>query len=257
MGAADLAARRTGPGRALADQAAAMARTCLAMAERFAAGGTLFTFGTGSSAADAQHVAVEFLHPVVVGKRALPALSLATDTATVTGVAARTGFVDVFAHQLTELATPVDIAFGLATDDHDQAVVRGLDVARGRGLLTVALTGGDGTGPLSAPGAVDHHLHIPSSDRLVVKEVHVTAYHVLWELVHVFFEHPGLIATGPTCITCSDQAVDVVVLELLGNGLARVGTEHGIEEVSVALVDAVVGDHVLVHAGEAIAVVDG
>jgi D-sedoheptulose 7-phosphate isomerase len=91
----------------------------------------------------------------------------------------------------------------------------------------------------------------------VVKEVHVTAYHVLWELVHVFFEHPGVLeaCTDDHCITCSDEAVEVVVMELIGDGLARVDTGAGLEEVSVALVDAVVGSRVLVHAGEAIAVV--
>jgi D-sedoheptulose 7-phosphate isomerase len=233
-----------------------MARACFAMAERFARGGTMFAFGTGPAATDAQHVAVEFVHPVVVGKRALPALSLATDVATVTGVAGEAGFSEVFAHQLIQLGRAGDIALGLAGDDGDSAVLRGLEAAHDAGLLTVALTGGEGTGPLSRSEAVDHRVHVPSTDPLVVKEVHVTTYHVLWELVHVFFEQPGLLPTlGEHCVTCSDEAVDVVVLELLGDGLARVGTDDGIEEVSVALVDAAVGDHVLVHAGEAIAVV--
>lgn len=246
----DLLAGRTAAGQALADQAEAVARTCFAMAQRFAAGATMFAFGTGASATDAQHVAVEFVHPVVVGKRALPALSLATDTASVTGVAAAVGFDEVFAHQVRHLGRPGDIALGLTVDGRDRAVLRGLEVAHDAGLLTVALTGGDGAGSMAG---IDHHLHVPSADGLVVKELHVTTYHVLWELVHVFFEHPGVLAES--CITCSDQAVDVVIMEVLPDGLARVDTGAGVEEISIALVDAGVGDHVLVHAGEAIAVV--
>ncbi|MDQ1374211.1 MAG: D-sedoheptulose 7-phosphate isomerase [Actinomycetota bacterium] len=258
---ADLVARRSAPGLALADDAEVVARACFAMADRFARGGTLLAFGTGPSATDAQHIAVEFVHPVIVGKRALPALSLATDVATVTGVARAVGFDEVFAHQVAQLGGPLDIALGLSARGDDRAVARGLEVAHERGLLTVALTGGDDGRPMSVDGAVDHCLHVPSDDPLVVKEVHVTAYHVLWELVHVYFEQPGLLGGHETdcgsdvCITCSDQAVDVVVVELLGDQLARVDTGSGIEEVSVALVDAAVGDHVLVHAGEAIAVV--
>jgi D-sedoheptulose 7-phosphate isomerase len=261
IGPAELVARRTGPGSSLADQADAVAQACFAMADRFAQGGTLFAFGSGASATDAQHVAVEFVHPVIVGKRALPALSLATDVATVTGLARMAGYDEVFAHQLATLGRPRDIALGMSSDTRDPAVLRGLEVARERGLLTVALTGGAADGPIATSAAVDHRLHVPSDDPLVVKEVHVTAYHVLWELVHVFFEQPGVLAGhgeacgSDACITCSDQAVEVVVVELLGDALARVDTGAGIEEVSVALVDVAVGGRVLVHAGEAIAVV--
>ena len=252
MDPARLFARRSAPGLALADMADAVARACHAMAARFHRGGTLFAFGVGASATDAQHVAVEFLHPVVVGTRALPALSLATDVATVTGVGASQGVDEVFAHQLRQLAGPDDIAFALSVDDRGASVARGLEVATELGLLTVALTG-------QRPVVADHCIAVPSDDPLVVKEVHVTAYHLLWELVHVFLEHPGALeppaCTDDHCITCSDGAVEVVVVELMADGLARVDTGAGLEEVSVALVDAVVGSRVLVHAGEAIAVV--
>jgi D-sedoheptulose 7-phosphate isomerase len=252
MEPAGLFARRSAPGLALADSADAVARACHAMASRFHRGGTLFAFGSGAAATDAQHVAVEFVHPVVVGKRALPALSLATDVATVTGIGEARGFDDVFAHQLRQLAGPDDIALGFSVDGTSPSVVQGLEAAAELGLLTVALTGG-------ARVAADHCIVVPSDDPLVVKEVHVTAYHVLWELVHVFFEQPGVLegasCTSDHCITCSDEAVEVVVVELLGDGLARVDTGAGVEEVSVALVDAVVGSRILVHAGEAIGVV--
>jgi D-sedoheptulose 7-phosphate isomerase len=127
---------------------------------------------------------------VIVGKRAFPALSLAADVATLTGVASRDGVAEVFARQLRLLADPADIALGLSADGDCPLVRGGLDAARERRLLTVALVGGDG-GAVAAGRLADHVLVARSTDPRVVKEVHVTTYHVLWELVHVFFEHPG------------------------------------------------------------------
>ncbi len=179
-------------GRALGDDAELVARACHDMARRFARGGKLIVFGSGAAATDAQHLAVEFVHPVIVGKRAFPALSLTGDVATLTGVASRDGVSEVFARQLRLLADPDDIALGLSTDGRCELVRRGLEAARQRGLLTVALTGGDG-GPIARQQLADHVFVARSSDPRVVKEVHVTTYHVLWELVHVFFEHPGVL----------------------------------------------------------------
>src|SRR5579862_4054885 len=102
--------RRDQPARELAAQAAAVADACYAMAVRFHQGGRLVVFGTGGSSTDAQHVAVEFVHPVIVVKRALPAFSLTTDVATVTGIAEREGMDAIFSHQLRYLAAPGDIA---------------------------------------------------------------------------------------------------------------------------------------------------
>ena len=186
---------RSAPVHDLADQAEAVASACHAMAVRFHMGGKLFTFGTGGSSTDAQHVAVEFVHPVIVGKRALPAISLATDVATVTGVAAREGMAAIFAHQIRYLAEPTDIALGISADGNCPSVLAGLEAARAGGLLTIALAGGDG-GAIAASPAVDHLLVARSADPRIVKETQVTAYHVLWELVHVFFEQPGLLSPG-------------------------------------------------------------
>jgi D-sedoheptulose 7-phosphate isomerase len=187
--------RRAEPTRALAGQAEAIAAACHAMAVRFHEGGKLVVFGTGSASTDAQHVAVEFVHPVIVGKRALPAISLTTDVATVTGVAAREGMDAIFSHQLRYLAAPEDIALGISADGDSASVLAGLVTAKELGLLTVALAGGDG-GAIAASPAVDHTLLASSDDPRLVKEMHVTIYHVLWELVHVFFEQPGVLAPG-------------------------------------------------------------
>ncbi|MDA0632176.1 SIS domain-containing protein [Nonomuraea sp. MCN248] len=174
--------RRTGPAGAIGEDAERIVRACQDMAERFRAGGKLLVFGTGGSVADAQHVAVEFAHPVIVGKPALPALALTTDMAVATGIARTQGLDGVFAAQLRLLASPRDIALGLSAGGDCAGVRNGLAAARELGLLTVALTGGRDA------AEADHVLAARSDDPLIVKEVHVTMYHVLWELVHVFHE---------------------------------------------------------------------
>jgi D-sedoheptulose 7-phosphate isomerase len=186
---------RTGPARDLADQAGAVADACHAMAVRFHRGGKLVVFGAGGPSTDAQHVAVEFVHPVIVGKRALPAISLTTDVATVTGIAERDGVAAIFAHQIRFLADPADIALGISADGDSPSVLAGLETARDLGLLTIALVGGNG-GRIAGSQVADHLLTAVSADPRVVKELHVTMYHVLWELVHVFFEQPGVLAPG-------------------------------------------------------------
>jgi D-sedoheptulose 7-phosphate isomerase len=188
----ELLDRRTGPLNDLAEHATDVAGTCHAMATRFHRGGKLVVFGNGGPSTDAQHVAVEFVHPVIVGKRALPAISLTADVATLTGIANRVGMAETFAHQVQFLAEPADIALGLSTDGNCENVMRGLEKARELGMLRVALVGGDG-GRIAASGVADHVLIAASDDPRVVKEVHVTTYHILWELVHVFFEQPGVL----------------------------------------------------------------
>jgi D-sedoheptulose 7-phosphate isomerase len=150
-------------------------------------------FGAGGASADAQHVAVEFVHPVIVGKRALPAISLTTDVATVTGLAERAGMASAFDHQLRFLASPADIALGICAGSVGSgSVLAGLATAKELGLLTIALVGGAGAGSGNRIAA-DHLLTVASSAPRVVKEVHVTMYHILWELVHVFLEQPGVL----------------------------------------------------------------
>jgi len=174
--------------------AADLAVASLALARRFAAGATMWCVAP-QWPSHGRHVAVEFVHPVIVGKRALPAISLTSDVATVTGIAEREGVAAIFAHQIRFLADPADIALGISVDGHSARVLAGLEAAAELGLLTIALAGGDG-GPIMASKAVDHLLVAASSDPRVVKELHVTLYHLLWELVHVFFEQPGVLAPG-------------------------------------------------------------
>ncbi|HEY1507836.1 MAG TPA: SIS domain-containing protein [Solirubrobacteraceae bacterium] len=155
-----------------AAQAPRLARLCHAMAERFARGGRLIAFGrTPAARSDARHVAVEFVHPVIVGKRALPAIGLAGEGGPLASQA-----------QLLAAADDIAIAFGAAEDDGDAA--RAIAVARERGCLTIAF----------APAGAEWEFEPPAGDAYIAQELVETLYHVLWELVHVFFEHRGLLA---------------------------------------------------------------
>lgn len=185
--------RRVSASEALAGESERVARACRDMATRFQRGGRLVVFGNGGAGTDANHIAVEFVHPVIVGKRALPAFALTNDLATVTGVASSEGFAEIFAHQLRHLGAPADIALGLSADGGCDSVLRGLETARELGMLTVGFTGEPARegSKISNSQAIDHALVAQASDPAIITEVHTTAYHILWELVHVFFEQPG------------------------------------------------------------------
>ncbi len=149
-------------------QAEPLARLCHRMAERFSRGGRLVAFGTSPAArSDARHVAVEFVHPVIVGKRALPAIGLVGDGASLL-------------EEVDLTAEAGDIAIGFGEDDETRAA---LELARSRGCLTIAF---------AAAGA-EWELRPPGEDPSIAQELTETLYHVLWELVHVFFEHRGLL----------------------------------------------------------------
>jgi D-sedoheptulose 7-phosphate isomerase len=151
-------------------QAPRLAGVCHLMAERFARGGRLVAFGRSPAArSDARHVAVEFVHPVIVGKRALPALGLAAEGGPL-------------AAQVDLLVRPDDIAIGFEAGDPE--VASALRVARERGCLTLAFARGSGA---------EFEFLPPTEDPSVAQELVETLYHVLWELVHVFFDHRGLL----------------------------------------------------------------
>ncbi len=169
-------------------EAEQIAQACWAMARRFHSGGRLLAFGNGAWATDAQHVSVEFVHPVIVGKRALPALALTNDSATISTVTHGDG---IFARQLRVLARPQDIALGFSPDGNCTNVVAALQEARKMGLLTLGLTGNEGGTMIQRQ--LDFRFVVPSHDPMVIQETHETLYHVLWELVHIFFEHEGML----------------------------------------------------------------
>ena len=173
------------------NEAGRIAEACWAMARRFSKRGRLLAFGNGAQATDAQHVSVEFVHPVIVGKRALPALALTNDSATMSGLMAKGNTDMPFVHQLRVLARSQDIVMGFSLDGNDANVLATLNLAKQMGLLTLCLAGGDGG--LSREAEFDFSFVIQSHDPFVIQETHETLYHVLWELVHIFFEHEGLL----------------------------------------------------------------
>ena len=164
--------RRTEANRAFfAAESERLARLCHVMAERFARGGRLVAFGSSPAArSDARHVAVEFVHPVIVGKRALPALALAGEGGDLAG-------------QVELLVRPDDIAIAFGIDEAGGDAARALAAARARGCLTIAF----------APSEAEWGSTRRPATRLVRQELVETLYHVLWELVHVFFDHRGLL----------------------------------------------------------------
>ncbi len=147
-------------------EACRLAEACREMAGRFLHGGRLLAFGRGPYATDAQHVSVEFVHPVIVGKRALPALDLSL----------------AFEPWLKTLVQPDDIVMGFGPPEGDLEVWTALDKAHSRGAMTFALPGEAGA-YFCKPATADPFIH---------QELIEILYHTLWETVHVFFEHREL-----------------------------------------------------------------
>ncbi len=221
-----------------------LARASLALARRFSAGATMWC-ASPEWPFHARHVAVEFVHPVIVGKRALPAVTVPPAA-------------DLVA-TLRASVVPGDIVLVLA--DADDARV--LDAMR-RGAAWGVETVWIGAGPQRpAPGAADHVIWLDTESPLEASEEFVRIYHLLWELTHVCFEHPGLLKpepectadgeVGSVCITCSDEGRPAEVVSVDGDE-AVVRTPDGQERIDVSLLDPLPGpgDLVLVHAGFAI-----
>ena len=145
-----------------------VAQACNAMAVRFQQGGRLLAYGDGAQRSDVAHIVVEFVHPVVVGKRALPALALETPRA------------------IGALGHSADVLVVLCAGAVHAAAEGLIGTAKEKGMLVLALTGA-ATGAHSV--LADFHFCVPSDDPLIVQETHEMLYHVLWELVHVFLEH--------------------------------------------------------------------
>ena len=147
-------------------EATHLAEACREMSERFLKGGRLLAFGRGPYATDAQHVSVEFVHPVIVGKRALPALDLSM----------------AFGPWLDTILRPEDIVMGFGPPEGDAEVEAALASSRGRKAMTFALPGAEGS----------YALQPVTKDPFIHQELIEIFYHTLWETVHVFFEHREL-----------------------------------------------------------------
>ncbi len=149
-----------------AHEAASLASACREMSERFLKGGRLLALGKGPYATDAQHVSVEFVHPVIVGKRALPALDLSL----------------LFSPWLNALLQPEDIVMGFGPPEGDREIEAVLESANHRGAMTFALPG----------NSASYALRSPATNSFIHQELIEILYHTLWETVHVFFERREL-----------------------------------------------------------------
>ena len=230
----------------MADTGDCLAVTALNLARRFGQRATMWCLAP-QWPEHARHVAVEFVHPVVVGKRALPAVSIdAADPVAALRALVRAGDVILVMSRSDEPAA--------------RAVVR-------RAVAWGATTIWMGCGPRPPAGAADHIVWADDDgDDPHGSAVHdgrlVLLYHVLWELTHVCFEHPGLLTAvgdaecldGDVCVTCSDEGRVGEVIDTDGAGSTVVRTSRGIETIDTTIVDVVApGDLVLIHAGAAIA----
>jgi hypothetical protein len=231
-----------------------LAVTALSLARRFAAGATMWCVAP-QWPSHARHVAVEFVHPVIVGKRALPAMFVDAATA---------------ASTLRALARPGDVLLGVGTAD-DPVLGELLVRADPWGLTSVWLGAGRrGAAGVPAPRA-DHVIWLETDDAAVAARSGglVMLYHLLWELTHLVFEHPGLLTeesgpgdcSGPAdeaCITCSDEGRVAEVRAVLDEGRVEVFAGGHAEQVDGRLVGVLrPGDLVLVHAGVAVTTLGG
>ncbi|GAC1399299.1 MAG: hypothetical protein NVS4B6_22900 [Mycobacterium sp.] len=230
------------------DVSADLAAAALDLARRFHDGATLWVISPQWEP-HAHHVAVEFVHPVIVGKRALPSVALVEP--------------DPVA-QARVASQPGDLLIAVASAD-EPAVVDAMRRAPAWGVLTLWI----GSGPRPPAGSANHILWIDSEDPMVpATGTFVLMYHLLWELTHVCFEHPGLLkspdpqpneCTEEVCVTCGDEGrLAEVVLEPSPKShdaaaQALVRTAKGEEWVDTTILGEVrVNDLVLVHAGTAI-----
>src|SRR5258707_8317666 len=232
-----------------AELAADLAATAFTLAKRFAAGATMWSIAP-SWEPHALHIAVEFVHPVIMGKRALPAVAL-------TGP----NLIDL----VRVSVRPGDIVIGVGGAD-DAQVFSVMRRSPAWGATTIWI----GSGERPTAGAANHVLWLDDPDpRVPATGGFVLFYHVLWELTHVCFEHSGLLkpdssqcdTTEAVCVTCSDEGRLGEVVDApadgLDPGMAAVRTARGIENVVTTLVDPVAPcELLLVHAGTAISRVE-
>jgi hypothetical protein len=221
-----------------------LAATALVLARALHAGATLWCLGP-SWPQHARHLAVEFVHPVVVGARALPAVAVVDDDPVAT---------------LRALARADDVVVAIG-DATDPTLGDALRRAPAWGLTTIWI--GAGPTPAPATGVADRVLWLaqPTGEAFHDGRL-VLLYHVLWELTHVCFEHPGLLAAAPdeacaggACAVCRDQGVVAEVVRVEEDGIAVVRTARGLESVDASLVAPIdPHDLVLLHAGTALAV---
>jgi len=169
--------------RFFGEQAGLLVAAAKALAEVYRQGGRLFSMGNGGSSCDASHVAVEFVHPITTGRPALAAINLVADLAMISAVGNDVGFEHVFVRQVIAQGKAGDGLIGISTSGNSSNLITAFAKAKEMGLCTIGLAGGDG-GKMKSSGLCDYCLVVPTTSIHRIQESHVTAYHILWDLVH-------------------------------------------------------------------------
>jgi D-sedoheptulose 7-phosphate isomerase len=143
-------------------------------------GNKILLFGNGGSAAEAQHLAAEFVNRFIMERPPLPAIALCTDSSIVTSIGNDYSFAEIFSKQITALGREGDVAVGISTSGNSTNVIRAIEAANEMGMETIALTGNDG-GDLAK--VANYSLTVPSSSTPCIQEVHMAVGHILCEMV--------------------------------------------------------------------------
>jgi D-sedoheptulose 7-phosphate isomerase len=183
---ASIAAKR----RFLADHLDDLIEAITIIAVAFERGNKLLIFGNGGSAADAQHIAAEFVNRFQMKRPGLPAIALTTDTSAITSIANDCGYSEVFARQVDALGRSGDVALAISTSGNSPSILRGVSACRRRRITTIGLTGGSG-GRLAR--SADIVLRVGStSETARIQETHILIGHVLCERTEaLLFNRPG------------------------------------------------------------------
>ncbi len=168
--------------------AEALAQAVKTIVEAFKGGHKILLFGNGGSAADAQHIAAEFVNRFLIERPPLPAIALTTDTSVLTSISNDYGYADTFAKQIKALGREGDVALGISTSGTAANVIKAVKVAKDIGLKTIGLTGGNG-GDLAKIADLALIVDTPAVPR--IQEVHITIGHVICEMVdRMLFQNP-------------------------------------------------------------------
>lgn len=143
-------------------------------------GKKILLFGNGGSAADAQHIAAEFVNRYLLDRKPFAALALTTDTSILTSISNDINFDEVFSRQLAALGKKDDIAWGITTSGNSRNMIRAFEVAKELGLITIGFTGKDGG---KVASLVDHNFNVDADSTPRIQETHITLAHVICELV--------------------------------------------------------------------------
>jgi D-sedoheptulose 7-phosphate isomerase len=154
------------------------------------AGNKILLFGNGGSAADAQHIAGEFVNRFIIERPPLPAIALSTDTSVITSIGNDYDFSEIFSKQIRAIGHAGDVAWGISTSGKSPNIIKALEMAKKMEMITISFTGRDG-GDIAR--MVDYSLNVSSNSTPRVQEVHITVAHVICEMVDFkLFQRPDM-----------------------------------------------------------------